>query len=151
MIRRDWSALLVCGAAAALILVLCSLARRSLSPQQGPHTVHQFARMADDLGLYHRSDMQSGRVISRLIVSDRPLTYRRANSLRLGDPDHECWNGTVAVTSEGQTLAYLCDGEHGVLWGNMLLYGDPALIRQLMACPVPAEESIDESEPAAAP
>lgn len=146
MLRRDWSLAIACGTAIVLLVGIYSRARRDPQVPRGPRAVRQVARLADSLGLHHRSDILSGEVASRLVVSDRPLTYTRANTLHMGDPHHACWRGTVAVCGEGRVFAHMCDGQHGILWGDVLLYGDPALIRQLITSPLPDDVAIDEPE-----
>jgi hypothetical protein len=136
MLRRDWFPALAFSCALALGLGLYAFLRREAQPPV-PHTLHQVAQIAGRLGLYHRSDVHSGVVNSRIVVSDRPLTWERANALHVGDPGHPCWSGTVAAWTGGRAFPYLIDHEYGVLWGDLLLYGDPVLIRRLMATPLP--------------
>ncbi len=137
MLRRDWLLALAVGGAIAVALPLYSLVRHS--PPPAPRNLQQVARIAASLGLHYRSDIKTGEITIRLIISDRPVSFARANSIQISDPSRPCWHGTVAACGDGQSLPYLVDGEHGVLWGNILLYGDPALIRQLMASPPPAD------------
>ena len=143
MLRRDWFPALAFSCALALALGLYTFLRREWQAPT-PRTLHQVAQIADRLGLYRRSDVHSGVVNSRIVVSDRPLTWERANALHVGDPDHPCWSGTVAAWTGGRAFPYLIDNERGVLWGDLLLYGDPELIRRLMAAPVPDETEAKE-------
>ena len=139
MLRRDWFPALGFGGAVALALALCAYARRAPQAPTAPRTLYEMAQMAERLGLHHRSDLVSGMINNRLVISDYPLTFERANSLHVGDPEHPCWRGTVAACGGGRALPYLNDAEHGVLWGEFLLYGDPDLIRRLLAAPILAD------------
>ncbi len=135
MLRRSLLPALVFGAVIALALTPYALRRPDPPEPVGPRTLDQMARIAEKLGLYHRSDIRSGEVSIRLVISDRPLTFERANSLHMGEPEHACWWGTVAACAGGRDYLYLSDPDHGVLWGDIFLFGDPVLIRQLMSAP----------------
>jgi hypothetical protein len=139
VLRRDWFAALAVGGAIAVALLLYALLRQDPSPP-APRSLQEIARIADSLGLHHRSDIASGAIINRLIISDRPVSFVRANAVHIGDPHRPCWHGTVAACGDGPSFSYLIDGKHGVLWGEFLLYGDPALIRQLMTAPAQMDE-----------
>lgn len=132
MFRRHL--LLIAGcAAAALLLGFCySLSRGRNAPPE-PKSLDEVAQTATNLGLHHRSDALSGEVQIRLVISTRPLTFERANSLKLGTPNHPCWQNTVAACSPWHDYLYLVDPDHGVVWGEVFLFGDPALIRTLTA------------------
>jgi hypothetical protein len=133
MFRRQLLPMIGCVAATTLLLALC----HSLSPGRnapaGPKSLHEAAQIANALGLHHRSDIFNGEVTCRLIISTTPLTFERANCMHIGDPDHPCWHGTVAVCAAWKDYRYLADPDHGVVWGEVFLYGDPALIRLLTA------------------
>jgi hypothetical protein len=96
-------------------------------------TLQEVARVADDLQLHHRSDVENGELRCRLIVSERTVTYQRANDMRIGEPEHPCWKGTVAVCAPLHSYLHYLDANCGVVWGEVFLYGDPALIRMLVA------------------
>src|SRR5262245_3000921 len=78
----------------------------SPDPPPAPRTVADVIEAADRLGLYSRSDRADGEVDGRLVLSDRPLTWERTGTLRWGDPDHQCWVGTVAVYTRPGSLEY---------------------------------------------
>ena len=120
-------------AAVVALLTLAYALRSTTQPgSSAPQTVDDMIRIAEELGLHHRSDCQSGSVSDRLVISDQPLTFERAN-LVWGDLDHPCWTGTVAACTPWRGYTAYCDGEHGVVFGRVFLYGDPALIRRLIA------------------
>jgi hypothetical protein len=127
-------ALTVFGVAAVGLLALSS-ARNHLSPPKppGPRTLQEVAQIAEKLGLHYCSDRFSGEITGRLVVSDHPIIYERANCVLFGVADHPCWRGTVAASIPSRCFARYHDPEHGVIWGEVFLYGDPALIRTLMA------------------
>ena len=104
MLRRDWFPALGFGAAVALALALCAFVRREPQPPPVPRTLDQVTRIAEAMGLHSRSDLESGAVNNRLVISDHPLTFERANSLHVGDPDHPCWSGTVAACAGGRAF-----------------------------------------------
>ena len=131
MTRHDLIAYAGFGVAAWLVLALASEHRRA-SPS-GPQSIAEVARIADELGLHHRSDPLSGEVRNRLVISDRPASWERVNNVRFGLPEHPCWRGTVAASTPWRCFARYCDPDHGVIWGEVFLYGDPALIRKLVA------------------
>src|SRR5690349_15936242 len=80
---------------------------RAWSPPtpDGPATLAEVARLAEHVGLYARSDRCDGTVLNRLIVSDRPVSFRHAANLRFNNPRHPCWSGLVAVCYPWQSLA----------------------------------------------
>jgi len=121
--------------ATAVLLLACSysLSLVANSPLEGPKSLHEVGQIASSLGLHHRSDIASGMVTFRLVVSARPLTFERANGMKIGFPAHPCWQDSVAVCYPWQKYRHYTDPDHGVVWGDVFLYGDPALIRTLTA------------------
>jgi hypothetical protein len=99
----------------------------------GPETLPQAAAIADRLGLYHRGDTEAGTPVGRLIISEMPLTWERANNVRLGDPHDPCWAGTVAVYAGLLWDVPGYDPMHAARWGKLYVCGDPALIRRLIS------------------
>jgi hypothetical protein len=128
---RRYSLLIACSAALVPLAVAVALylLRQAGTP---PQTLEDLARIAHRAGLFHRSDLADGHVAGRLVVSERPVSYERANRLRIGQPEHGCWDGTVAATVPSNAYVYNEDDQHTAVWGSVLLYGDPALIRRLM-------------------
>jgi hypothetical protein len=47
-------------------------------------------------------------------------------------PERYCWSGTVAVYFSKSAYSANYDPEHSAFWGQLFLYGDPAIIRSLM-------------------
>jgi hypothetical protein len=133
---------LVRGLAAGILLLgLAGLRPRPAPrPAAGPRTLAEVARIAGRLGLHCRTDRQDGGASCRLVVSDRPLTFDRANYLP-ARPGHSCWRGTVAATLDGRRDyddydRTVQDSRPGwsARWGDFYLFGDPALIRKLRGC-----------------
>jgi hypothetical protein len=131
MFRRHLVALAGLSTAAAVVFTL--LCSRSDPRSPGPQNLEDVAQIAGELGLYQRSDDLSGKVTHRLVVSDLPLTFERASELRFGDPAHPCWRGTVEACIPWKMYQSFADPEYGVVWGEIFLFGDPALIRTLLA------------------
>jgi hypothetical protein len=123
----------LCFGVAGLALVRSAPEPGRAAPP-GPRTPADVVQVAGTLGLYCRSDAADGRVDGRLVLSDRPLTWERAAYLRWEDPCHPCWAGTVAVDLHpvGLRDAYP-PADQPVAWGDLLLFGDPAVIRRLLA------------------
>jgi hypothetical protein len=131
------------GALALCMVVLAGgLRLHDVEPDvPGPRSLKEVAQIANELGLYYRSDIYArpfdDSVYYRLVVSDRPLTFERVNELRFnrGEP---CWGGTVAVTLDrahgyDEYFASAAEEFPGWVarWGDFFLFGDPALIRRL--------------------
>jgi hypothetical protein len=129
MSRCDFLALGGFGTAA--LLLLAHGWTRS-APPAGPRSLEEVARLAADMGLHYRSDRLNGELACRLVVSNWPITHERANSVRFGEADHPCWQGTVAVSTPWHCFGRYGDPDHGVVWGEVFLFGDPALIRALV-------------------
>jgi hypothetical protein len=133
----------LCSALALCVLVLtCDLRLHDVEANfPGPRTLKEVAQVATELGLYYRSDIADRPfdegVLTRLFVSDRPLTFERVNALRFM-PGDQRWNGTVAVTrdpshSYDPYAALIVEKfpDWVAHWGDFFLFGDPALIRRL--------------------
>jgi hypothetical protein len=101
------------------------------SMRSAPQTLEAAITVADARGLFHNTDQSTGGPIGRLIVSDRQVTRERASYVRMNDPDHVCWVGTVAVYYPAHQMVDNYDAQHSVFWGNLFVYGDPAIIEQL--------------------
>jgi hypothetical protein len=127
------------GLAAALALFAPAAGPGRDEPPPGPRTLDEVTQVADRLGLHYQSDRADGRTDGRLVLSDRPLTWERAGYLRWEDPGHRCWAGTVAVDARAHNLDCPA-GEHAAQWGDVVLFGDPALIGRLLAASGPGAE-----------
>jgi hypothetical protein len=129
----------VIGAAALAALALAYAVQRGVQRMpDGPRNLAHVAQIADALGLHYRSDRLDGQVVGRLIVSDTPIDFDRASALRFGDPEGPCWKGTVAVSFTVQEYREYMLAGNGIAWGEVHLYGDPAIIRMLTTAQVPA-------------
>jgi hypothetical protein len=125
----------------ALFLVLWHATRLAPDTVAPPQSLQDVALRADVLGLHHRSDVLSGKVGDRLVVSDQALTFDRVSALRFGEIAHPCWQGTVAACVPWRSYLNYAHPDHGVVWGRTFLFGDPAIIRALTSAkPVPGKE-----------
>jgi hypothetical protein len=132
--RPAWLALAV----AVAVALLGVLGHRWARPSRGPRTLEEVARLAESLSLEWRSDREDGGISQRLVISEKPLTQARANLLCFGDPTLPCWRGTVAASTPWVVYSDHLGSGHAVVWGEVLLFGDPALIRKLTARPAEA-------------
>jgi hypothetical protein len=118
-----------------IVVVVALLLERTDVPapvaaRPGPRTMEEVIGLVQKLGLHYRSDHKDGRVGSRLVVSDSPLTWQRANALRMGPNKDSDRNGTVAVLQSNSGMAIAPD-ERMEAWGDFFVYGDPSLIKRL--------------------
>ena len=120
------------AAAAALIaLVAVLIHERHAAGPPGPRTLEEVVRLAEERSLYWRGDRDDGAFTLRVVVSDAPVTQAQANLLCLGDLRLPCWRGVVAVyTPWGHYDEHLVPG-YSAVWGEVVVFGDPALIRRL--------------------
>jgi hypothetical protein len=123
----------LCGVTAAVMLCLLLVSRFGRTTVAPPESLHDVADRAGAVGLHQRSDIESGVVGSRLIVSDQAITFERTTTLRFGDAEHPCWQGTVAACVPARSYYSFSHPDHGVVWGDVFLFGDPTIIRDLMA------------------
>jgi hypothetical protein len=122
----------------ALVAILSYLlysgsSQRSRVRYSSPRQLGQVIQMAQKLGLHYRGDRAEGPVELRLLVSDSPLPWERANALVVGRKVNGDWVGTVAVMQDPTALAL--ESHEMTPWGRFLLYGDPALIKKLTEQP----------------
>jgi hypothetical protein len=87
----------------------------------------QVARLAEEMGLYARSDRADGVLGGHLIVSSRPITFERSAELHFGEPTHRCWFGTIKVSVPWESMEI----DQWVRWKGLLLFGDPEIIQRL--------------------
>jgi hypothetical protein len=97
----------------------------------GPRTFDDVIAIAEPFGLYYASDDIGGIPKGRLVLSRLPLTCDRAARVRINVPQHPCWIGTVAVYTTAAQMAPNYDPTCSVFWGEMFVYGDPALVELL--------------------
>jgi hypothetical protein len=69
-------------------------------------------------------------VDTRLVVSDRPLTFERVAGLRFGDPLHPCWTGVAAVSIPSDCLE-LRRSEQFAFCHGLVVWGDPQIVDRL--------------------
>jgi hypothetical protein len=120
------------AAAAALIaLVAVLIHERHAAEPPGPRTLEEVVRLAEERSLHWRGDQDDGAFRLRVVVSDAPVTQAQANLLCLGDLRLPCWRRVVAVyTPWGHSAEHLEPG-YSAVWGELVVFGDPALIRRL--------------------
>jgi hypothetical protein len=120
---------------AAAALVVFALYRAGYLAEHtrppGPRDLEEVGRIAQALGLHCRTDVRDGSYGCRLIVSEEPLSFERANQRQFGEIDHPSWRGTVAACVPPRAYRDYVHPEHGVHWGDVFLFGDPAVIRKL--------------------
>ncbi len=110
--------------------VCCSLpARPSEARSASPRQMEDVIKIAQNLGLHYRGDREDGQVQIRLLISASPLTWERANTLVVGRRVGSDWVGTVAVIQG--LRAFPLVSHDMTVWGEFLIYGDPALIKKL--------------------
>jgi hypothetical protein len=98
----------------------------------GPRSLDEAVAIAARAGFCCRGDTETGVPDGRLVISELPLTWQRANGVRLSDPYHPCWAGTVAVYARrGSFNQANFDPARAARWGNLFVYGDPVVIQQL--------------------
>jgi hypothetical protein len=96
--------------------------------RSGPQRIDEIIGIAQELGHHYRSDREDGQFQLRLLISESPLSWERANSLVVGRNESSDWIGTVAVLRP-----FPLDPHDLPMWGKFHLYGDPALIKKLTA------------------
>jgi hypothetical protein len=148
--RHVVSLIAAAAAAAALGLLLCrDLTDSWPGATPGPRDMGEVRRIAESIGLFCRTDARDETVnqkliisapahtwneaISRkLIISTRPVTFEQAARVHFGRIDNPWWNGTVVACIPGSMHRDQLDPEYGILCGEVFLYGDPAVVRQLV-------------------
>lgn len=134
MPRRSSEATLALSVGAGLLVLLAisqMRTRETPAAAPGPNSLAEAVPIAEAHGLYARSDRTDGKLTERLVVSERPLSAYRANSLYAGNLDHPCWAGTVAVSLMSTGFERCCDSGHYARWGRLIVFGDPVLVRRL--------------------
>jgi hypothetical protein len=100
-----------------------------LDARAGPRTMKEVIGIVQKFGLHCRSDKEDGTVGSRLVVSESPLTYERANAFPMVPQKDSDWNGTVAVLRGNLIMP----DQRLQAWGDFFVYGDRSLIKRLTA------------------
>ena len=128
-----------CALVGALLLGSLPLAWRGRSAElssgpafhPGPSSVADAARRAEALGLHVVPGL-----VGRAIASDRAGASAHLAYMSINDPDFRGWVGRVAIYPQGRrTLADNYNPGHPeryALWGEVMLYGDPLLIQDLV-------------------
>ena len=95
----------------------------------GPRTMKEVIGIIQRLGLHCRSDRQDGIIGWRLVVSESPLTWQRANDFTMVPQNDTDWNGMVTVLRD----SWIMPDQRLEAWGNFFVYGDRSLIKRLTA------------------
>jgi hypothetical protein len=121
--------LIVLGGAAVLAIV--PLHARWTDMLHPLRTVQEAREIALSKGFYCISDEPNGISCRILIVSETPLTWHDAASLRMNAPAHPSWQGAAKIQSSRGIAAECYDPTCSVVWGGLFVYGDPEVIRKL--------------------
>jgi hypothetical protein len=100
--------------------------------RSSPRSLEEVLAIAQKHGLYCCGDQAAGSIGRRLIISESPLSWERANAFRIGHSVDRDWKGTVAVVRDMDGMQTIPD-ENIKVWGEFFLYGDPSLIERLTA------------------
>ncbi len=125
---RPWAAPVVCAlAASALGLAIAHGAHG----RHRPATIAEVQQAAEQAGLFY--GRARGVVTGlRLLVARTPVRTEQVLNAELIDLDRPFWIGRVLVLARGKTPFALALPRPTAQWGDMDLYGDPALVRELM-------------------
>ena len=119
--------ILLCGGSLATILPLRALWMDECRPQ----TIHEARVIAHSKDLYCISDEPGGIPRCILVVSELPLTREEAGGLRMNWPTHPDWRGVVKIYGDRRMVLWNHDQTCSVVWGELFVYGDPAVIQKL--------------------
>ena len=81
--------------------------------------------------LYWATDHPSGKPTNGIVVSEMPLTREAVSKLRVNDPHHIGWIGTLIIRNNWERCMPNYDPDSSGVWGELFVYGDPRLIRKL--------------------
>lgn len=123
--RRDRALVATALLASALLWAFQPRATR------GPRSVQDVHRIAGAAGLYFRPDPSEIIGPRAAFVGDRPVTADEAARRRFSDKTLDEWVGKVFVWERPEDGGLLSP-EPDKQWGDVYLYGDPALISFLL-------------------
>jgi hypothetical protein len=112
----------------AALVVIPGLSGR---PSHGPRTIEEAMEVACAHGLYWATDDPSGIPTNGVVVSEVPLTREAVSKLRVNDPRHCGWIGTLTIRNNWEKCMPNYDPECSGVWGELFVYGDARLIRKL--------------------
>ncbi len=131
MFRAHLSRLICLGATAVVILLVARPYLQSEPRRPGPRTLQEAIALAGQKGLSWGTDEYDGHPVTRIVISELPVTTARCQRLYL-HPSCPGWAGTVSVYANWRLLiADAYDPEHSAIWGELFVYGDPSLIEML--------------------
>lgn len=114
-----------------VLALTAGLLASGLRRPPGPRTLPEAIAVVEARGLYWVSDEPGGIPGARVTVSDRPLTAMQARCIRLKDPQHPAWLGTVAIFTNWRANLPNYDPACSAIWGELFVYGDPRVIGDL--------------------
>jgi hypothetical protein len=117
------------GGALAAILLIRALLTDGL--QRPPRTIQEAVVIANSKELCCISDEPDGIPHVILVVSETPLTWAEAASLRVNSPKHPGWRGVTKIQGSRSVAAENYDPTCSAVWGSLFVYGDPEVIRKL--------------------
>ena len=129
---RNW---LLSALPLVVLVILLFLGRNQpppLAERSSPGSMKEVMAIARKLGLHYRSDRADGIVETRLVISDFPLEWERANTFVMRRVNEADSSGVVGVLREVRGLTLMPD-KRLERWGEFFLCGDPALIARLTA------------------
>lgn len=109
-----------------------------LRPQDAnaPRSLEEVVAVAEQRGLHWRSDRRDGLIANRVLVAEAPLTFEQASLISCASPEQPAGRGTVVVYRHGASILDMPSS--AVLWGGVLLFGDPGVIHRLTGAPAEA-------------
>jgi hypothetical protein len=108
------------------------------TPRQcaGPTTFAEVQALVASQNLYWVADPEDGPPSLVMIVSDGPLSQDQRSDLWMEGVDFARWRGVVRIHRGGrECLQANWNPDHPerfALWGEFMVYGDPALIAKLL-------------------
>jgi hypothetical protein len=133
--RSRWHVCLSLTVPVLGLLVAGPYVYRAAHPSRadGPATLAEVVRIADEVGLHHASDRKDGVLLHTVVLAEAPVSAGQACLLRVGDPHHPCWIGRVTVARGWKSRIDNHVPGHSAVWGEMFVFGDPAVIDKLVS------------------
>ena len=110
----------------ALTFMSLSFAASMRSSNSPPTSLTDVALLAEQKGL-HCTDGRMRLPSNRIIISSSPLNSDEAAAVNIVAPRA----GTVSCYLKAKDMSVNYDPAHSMVWGNVFVYGDPAVISVL--------------------